>query len=77
MTLPIGTNNINKKQQEQSLIKLLHYYDKTFCEYDICNNGPRNMMENIGTYGTHSSLNNPTPKIKISTDNIIKCLIVV
>ena len=59
MTLPIGTNNINKKQQEQSLIKLLHYYDKTFCEYDICNNGPRNMMENIGTYGTHSSLNNP------------------
>ena len=50
---------ISRKGLQQQLIKLLNYFDKTFCSYDICKNGPRNMVQDIGTYGTHSPLNNP------------------
>lgn len=60
-TVPIGNTGNNLKQktrQQKLLIKLLRYFDKTFCEYDICSNGPRNMIEDIGRYGAHSSLNN-------------------
>ena len=50
---------ISRKEKRQQLIKLLNYFDKTFCSYDICKYGPRNMVQDIGTYGAHSPLNNP------------------